>query len=253
MGARKRRRCAHAEHRNPVTTGRNRRLRPYQLRTDARLRCALDLPRMANDHALACAACPGLRCPHFCARFRYHGCRPHRGRASDGGAGARRPDSAALCALAPQGTRPRAGARARPAGHARGGAGAGAGGRTNRGGGAGARGLWLVRRTRGGVGARRPGSCACAPRCSRAEGCHRVDVGGEGKAWVYEMHALVAFADAQAAGRARTVLPVQVPAYMNAGVHFVSTPWREALGGCSLGSPRDAGRRARGVGEEAGA
>jgi hypothetical protein len=53
----------------------------------------------------------------------------------------------------------------------------------------------------------------------------------EGREWVYEMHALVAFADGVAAGCARTVVPVQLPAYANMGVRFMADPWPEALAG----------------------
>ncbi|KAJ6497368.1 hypothetical protein C8R45DRAFT_1093758 [Mycena sanguinolenta] len=51
-----------------------------------------------------------------------------------------------------------------------------------------------------------------------------------GKQWVYEMHALVAFAATQDAARAKTLLAVQ-PGYASAGMRFVSQPWAEALGG----------------------
>ncbi|KAJ7826875.1 hypothetical protein B0H14DRAFT_1243431 [Mycena olivaceomarginata] len=53
----------------------------------------------------------------------------------------------------------------------------------------------------------------------------------EGREWVYEMHALVAFADGVAAGCARTVVPVQLPAYADMGVRFMADPWPEALAG----------------------
>ncbi|KAF7355695.1 hypothetical protein MSAN_01487300 [Mycena sanguinolenta] len=52
----------------------------------------------------------------------------------------------------------------------------------------------------------------------------------EREKWVYEMHALVAFADTQDAVRARTVIAVQ-PRYAGAGLRFVSQPWAEAIGG----------------------
>ncbi|KAJ6544060.1 hypothetical protein B0H19DRAFT_1267367 [Mycena capillaripes] len=74
---------------------------------------------------------------------------------------------------------------------------------------------------------------APAPRGAPQGDVGTAEMGGEGEAepWVYEMHALVAFAEAQAAARARTVVPAQVPAYARAGLRFVSDPWREALGG----------------------
>ncbi|KAJ7099302.1 hypothetical protein B0H15DRAFT_819811 [Mycena belliarum] len=52
---------------------------------------------------------------------------------------------------------------------------------------------------------------------------------GEEPIWKQELHALVGFADAHAASRARTLLPVQVPAYAGAMLRFVREPWREAL------------------------
>ncbi|KAF7362513.1 hypothetical protein MVEN_00599100 [Mycena venus] len=68
------------------------------------------------------------------------------------------------------------------------------------------------------------------------EGESQGEEGGTG-AWAYELHALVAFADTQAAARARTVVPVQVPAYADSGVRFVTEPWREALGGTPTVDP----------------
>ncbi|KAK7057816.1 hypothetical protein R3P38DRAFT_3252880 [Favolaschia claudopus] len=49
--------------------------------------------------------------------------------------------------------------------------------------------------------------------------------------WVYELHALVAFAEVQTAARARTLVPVQFPAFERMGLRHVSEPWPEALGG----------------------
>ncbi|KAJ7647869.1 hypothetical protein FB45DRAFT_1052279 [Roridomyces roridus] len=49
--------------------------------------------------------------------------------------------------------------------------------------------------------------------------------------WVYELHALIGFADTENAMRARTLLPVHIPAYADTQIRFVADPWPEAIGG----------------------
>ncbi|KAJ7478660.1 hypothetical protein B0H11DRAFT_2234118 [Mycena galericulata] len=78
-----------------------------------------------------------------------------------------------------------------------------------------------------GVRVRRPETERAAPE---------IEMEGESesaaeKEWVYELHALVAFSDVHAAVRAKKSLPLQIPAYGQAGIRYVTEPWREALEG----------------------
>ncbi|KAJ7023381.1 hypothetical protein C8F04DRAFT_1134635 [Mycena alexandri] len=53
---------------------------------------------------------------------------------------------------------------------------------------------------------------------------------GEGEeVSTYELHALVACGEARMAERALTILPVQIPAYAESGLHLVMTPWPETM------------------------